>query len=249
MVFAVIVGLATMPSAASADGGAYISLDETYYAVGSTAVGTTYVAIPKSQRSLLDRGPFYAYVMDDRSSIRAGAPLPSSAVRVGEFTVHPEEGVFEFDTRFTVDPSLSPGWHNLGFCNDPCTIAGFREPLTGVFSVVETQREADLLIENGKLQSRLAGAHRDLSKAERQLDAARQDLADADREAARSTDQIFLLQDELTAAQADAADAHERSDTEHRAALIVAIELLVGALVMLVLIRKRRFARRDIAVT
>jgi hypothetical protein len=166
-VFAIVAALVGIPSTASADGGAYIDLDETYYVTGSTAVARTYVAIPKSKRSWLEHGPFYAYVTDSRSWIRAGAPLPSSAVRVGEFTFHQEDGSFEFETSFTVGSSLSFGWHNLGLCNDPCTIAGFREPLTGSFSVVETQREADLLIENGKLQGQLVGARRDLSKTER----------------------------------------------------------------------------------
>ena len=249
VVVSLAVAVATLPTVAHADGGAYIDLDQTYYVVGSTAVATTYVAIPKSKRSWLERGPFYAYVMDNRSSIRAGAPLPSSAVRVGEFTFHQEDGSFEFESRFTVSSSLSFGWHNLGLCNDPCTIAGFREPLSGVFSVVETQREADLLIENGRMQGQLVGVRRDLSKAERRLHALSQDLIDADRASARSTDQVYSLQEELASAQAEATAAHERSHTEHRAALIVAIELLMGAVVLVVLLRKRRYARRGVAVT
>jgi hypothetical protein len=238
VVFAVVAALVGVPSVAEADGGAYISLDKTYYVVGSTAVAKAYVAIPKSKRSLLSRGPFYAYVMDEGSSLRIGT-IPANAVRVGTFTVHPEGSAFEFEARFTVT-SVSLGWHTLAFCNDPCTISGFREPLTGSLYVVETQREAELLIENGKLQGQLSGTKRQLSKAQRELETARHDLADADQKATRSLGQVWELKSGLAAANDEAAQLRERSATEHRAALVLAAELALGIAVLVLLKRRRR---------
>ena len=239
MVTAVIVAI---PSAALADGGAYVSLDQTYYVPGDTAVATTYVTIPKSKRGLLTRGPFYAYVLDNRDWVNTGQPIPSGAVRVGTFTAHQEDGSFEFQASFTVPP-LSAGWHHLALCNDPCTIDGFREPLRGQFSVVETEREAELLIENGRLHGQLSAAHRDLSKTQRQLDAAQLDVSAAQRDASESGDQVLALRSELTSAQAETDAVRSRTDTEHRAALIVASEVLIGVLCVVGLRRTRRFRR------
>ncbi len=208
---------------------------------------TANAAIPKSRRPMLERGPFYAYVLDGDAWIRAGRPLPSSAVQVGSFTVQHDHGWFTFESRFTM-PSLSQGWHHLGFCNDPCTIDGFREPLRGMFSVVATHREGALLAENNRLHYRLAGARHDLSKMERQRNDARRDLADADREAGRSADRIVVLGTQLAAAQEDAAAAHERSDTEHRAALILTVEFAIGLVALLVVTRRRRLTRTAVAV-
>jgi hypothetical protein len=195
-----VAALIGVSSPAWADGGAYINLDQTYYLAGDSAVATTYVAIPKSKTGWLDRGPFYAYVLDDGSSLRAGAPIPAGALRVGTFTVKHDSGSYELETRFTM-PVLSPGWHTLNVCNDPCTITGFQEPLTGSFFVVQTEREAALLIENGKLRGQLAGERRDLSKAEKALAASRKGLADQTRQAAaRQT----ALESQLAAAETTA---------------------------------------------
>jgi hypothetical protein len=251
VVGAIVAAIVGLPSAAGADGGAYFSLDETYYVAGDTAVASTYVWIPASRAPLLDRGPFYAYVLDQRSSLRAGSPIPPDAVRVGVFTVVHEDGSYELETRFTM-PSLAPGWHSLQFCNDPCTITGFREPLEGSFYVVETAREAALLIENGKLRGQLAGAHRETAKTERTLSSVRQDLADAESEATRSADQLSLLESQLATAQADAAREQAASDTQRRAALIVGIELALGGIALVLLTRRRRAGSStpgDVAIT
>jgi hypothetical protein len=249
-IVAALVGIS--PAASSADGGAYISLDETYYVVGDTAVATAYVAIPNSRVSVLDRGPFYAYILDDGSSLRAGSPIPSNAIRVGAFSVTREDGAYEFEARFTM-PALAHGWHSLRSCNEPCTITGFREPLEGSFYVVETEREAALLIENGRLQGQLAGARRDTAKAERALESMRNNLADADQRVATSVDEILQLRSQLATASADAASAQSRSDTERRAALVVASELALGCVALMLLARRRRMRRsairKDVAVT
>jgi hypothetical protein len=234
--------LLAIPSSAHADGGAYISLNKTYYVAGDTAVATGYVAIPKSKRSLIGHGPFYAYAMDNRTWLRTGQPIPAAATRLGTFTVHPEQGWFEFEARFTV-PSLSFGWHHLALCNDPCTIDRFREPLRGQFAVVETAREAQLLIQNGRLHGQLSAARRNVSKVEDRLEESDRDLATAMRAASRSGDEILALRAQVITAQEDAAAVHARVATEHRAATIVAVELMLGALALLVVRRMRATGR------
>ena len=52
-----------------------------------------------------------------------------------------EDESYEFKTDFTV-PDLDPGLYEIGVCNDPCTISGFREALGGSLAIVETRREA-----------------------------------------------------------------------------------------------------------
>src|SRR6185436_13867917 len=54
------------PSAAWADGGAYLDLDRTHYLPGQTARAEGYVSIPRAKRFLLERGPFYVFVVPER---------------------------------------------------------------------------------------------------------------------------------------------------------------------------------------
>jgi hypothetical protein len=229
-----VVALATVaiPTVARADGGAYFSLNETYYVAGDPAVATTYVAIPKSKRSELDRGPFYAYLADDGTWIRPERSLPASAVRVGTFDVHEEHGSFEFETRFIV-PAISSGWHTLQLCNAPCTITGFRESLTGSFYVVQTRREADLMIENGKLRGQLAGTRRDEAKAERALDEARQEASTQAHVASAAQQEVGALRQQLAAAHGDADAVRVRAADERRLAIALIVVVLVGSIVLL----------------
>jgi hypothetical protein len=243
VVVAVAMAIVGVSAPAHADGGAYFSLDETYYVAGDRAVATTYVAIPKSRASWLDRGPFYAYAMDDGSSLRAGAPPPAGALRVGTFSVKHEDGSYELEAEFTM-PVLTPGWHTLNLCNDPCTITGFREPLTGSFYVVQTQREAALMVENGKLRGQLAGARRDVSKTERTLQTVREDLAGMK---ARSADRVAELETRLAAATA-MPNAPEGLDP--RLAMVLGAALAVAVLSLALRIQRvRRRAGPEILST
>jgi hypothetical protein len=125
-----------MPTEASADGGAYIDLDRTHFLVGSTGHAEIYVSVPASKQGLFERGPFYLYVTPGRSPVTEGRPLPSTAVRLATMTIeHDRRTAFELSASFTV-PDLPGDYYALGVCNDPCTISGFREPLTGEISIV-----------------------------------------------------------------------------------------------------------------
>src|SRR5262245_48792675 len=155
------------PADVSADGGAYIDLDRTHFLVGSAGHAETYVSVPAAKQHLFDRGPFFLYVTPNRSLVTEGEAPPSSAVRVATMTIEHDRGTaFELSASFTV-PDLPGDFYALGVCNDPCTISGFREPLTGTISIVQTAREADLLNEQQRLTGRIYGLKRDMRKQER----------------------------------------------------------------------------------
>jgi hypothetical protein len=128
------------PSVAGANGGAYLEFDQTYYLSGDAGHAETYVSIPAGKEHLLDEGPFYVFALPQGRSLEEGLPIPPGAVRLGTVSVAEEDGAYELSIEFMV-PALDPGGYGIGVCNDPCTISGFREPLTGVVSIVRTARE------------------------------------------------------------------------------------------------------------
>jgi hypothetical protein len=163
------------PTGAEANGGAYLEFDRTYYLAGDSGHAVTYVSLPASKEHLLEEGPFYVFALPAGATLREGRPIPSSAIRLGIVTVTEEDEAYEFTTEFTV-PELDPGFYEIGVCNDPCTISGFRESLGGSLSIVETRREAHLLTTNDRLRGELFGARREVRRAERRLTAAAGEL-------------------------------------------------------------------------
>ena len=104
LAMAAVVVAALIPATwADADGGAYVELQRTHYLPGQTAVGETYISVPRSDQDQLDRGPFYAYVVPKGSSVSEGKPIPDGVIRVGTFSVERSEGTsFELRISFTV---------------------------------------------------------------------------------------------------------------------------------------------------
>jgi hypothetical protein len=161
----VIGATLALPLDAAADGGAYIELDRTHYLPGETAVGIGYAAIPEARQDLFERGPFYVYVVPNREWIQEGRPLPDGVIRVGTATIERDSGTtFRIGVSFTV-PYVTGDYYNLQLCNDPCTIAGFREPLSAWMSIVQTPREAQLLNEQDELQRKNWSLRRQVRKA------------------------------------------------------------------------------------
>jgi hypothetical protein len=206
--------LVVMPADASANGGSYLEFDRTHYLPGDTGVAIAYVSVPPNKVSLFDRGPFFLFAVPD-GTLREGMPIPAAAIRLGTFTIREEENdSYELRATFTT-PRLDSGLYFMGFCNDPCTIAGFREPLVGTISIVATRREGELLTANATLRGKLFGARREARKAERRLEQAQSDLdtqlafgaGERDRMSAR----IESLERQLTAARAHIAAGAGRS--------------------------------------
>lgn len=152
---------------ARADGGAYLDLDRTHYLPGQTAWFEGYVSIPRAKQDLIERGPFYVFVVPPRTAVTEGRPIPAEAVRAGTASIERDRGsVFELHGSFVV-PELAGRSYGLSVCNDPCTISGFREPITGTISIVATAREGELLTEVSHLNGRNWSLRRQVRKGER----------------------------------------------------------------------------------
>ena len=231
IVAATMATMALAPGVASANGGAYIEFEGTHHLPGEQVTGEVSVSIPQGERDLLGRGPFYAYLLPGNAFIEAGRPIPPGAIRVGTFTVEPGGGMqTRLRVSFTV-PEVTGDYYQVGLCNDPCTIDGFGETVSGSVSIVATVREASLLTENGKLHARAAGLERDLRKAvksaEEQAAVTSSALAESQAEGQALHSQVRSLEANLAAAQETAADAEGRLPLEPWVAVAIAVAIAV----------------------
>ena len=233
-----------LPSPSLANGGAYIALDGTHYEPGSAAVATAYVSVPKGKQGLLEHGPFYAYVLQGNAQIREGEPIPDGAVRVGTFTIERERPTqFELAVEFTV-PELDGDFYSVQMCNDPCTLSGLREPLYGSISIVATPREAELLVEQARLNRRFFHLRRDARQAEKQMEELRGTLAQAEADNARLAEMVNDVR------QGPVPAAVERSTTSRRPLIDAwAAALVAAAVVALALAVARRRRRSPLIAT
>ncbi len=235
LVLMTITVVALTAPRASANGGAYIEFEGTHHLPGEQVTGTVYVSIPAGKMDLLDRGPFYAYVLPSGTAIDPGRGLPTGAIRVGTFTIEQEKGQTELKVTFTV-PQTEGDYYSFGLCNDPCTLNGFGEPVSGVLSVVATEREAALLGDVSTLHSQLAGLKRELRKREKGADEELASISDAldESEAMRQalTAQVSTLERQVAAADAATEEAAGRPLVHPWAAAAVAIGLIALAFVL-----------------
>lgn len=205
-----LAALITAPGAAAANGGAYLELNKAHYLPGERGTAITYVTIPERRAAILDHGPYYLFALPDRASLEEGEPIPMGAVRLGTFSIAEERHQYELTATFTV-PQLASDFYSLGVCNDPCTVSGFREALSGQISVVATEREADLLNENSRLSNRIYQLRVDVRHAQHKLRKAEADsewdLANAEAQRNGLRDEIARLERSLAAAEQRATDA------------------------------------------
>jgi hypothetical protein len=246
-----------LPIEAAADGGAFIEFrggsgsgaGGTHFLPGDVATGTGYVFVPERWQDLLDRGPFYVYVVTE-GFIREGRPLPQGAMRVGTATIeHDSRTSFLVRMSFQV-PDVPGDYYNIQICNDPCTISGFREPLTGSMSIVQTSREAQLLNQQQKLWGENWSLERQLRKANKANGELTAGLEQSNRSNIELTAEIGRLEGALDdATDADPAASASQVDAgrplvEAWALVAIVVALLVAfASVALGLI----FSRRDAA--
>jgi uncharacterized coiled-coil protein SlyX len=224
------------PLAARADGGAYIVFDRTHYLPGETATGEAYVYLEKQHQGLLDRGPFNVYLLTDGAIVRRGHPIPAGAIRVGTFSVEPSRPEwFEMKVSFTV-PDLAGDFYPVVACNDPCTTPGFKEPLSGLISVVQTAREGALLTQRQRLLGRVYSLRRKGKKSERALAELNDQLVETNRVRSTMASEMRDLQDRLAAATAAAsANARDRAPRpllapEFGVALVLLLLFLAAAI-------------------
>jgi hypothetical protein len=200
LVIALLVASTFAPPSANADGGAYLEFDRTYYLPGEMARVEAYVRVPRRKLSLFDRGPFLVYAVPKGSSLVEGRPIPAGAVRLATLAIDRAGRDQGLSATFHV-PDLAWGYHQVEVCNDPCTLAGFREPLTGGFSVVATARERTLLRKNGRLTSRAFLLRRQVRKADRRIDDLQQQLEWGISDRGRLAAKIDRLERTLAVAQ------------------------------------------------
>lgn len=239
---AIAGALLVVPTEAAANGGSYLEFDRTYYVPGDEGVAVAYVSVPKKHEDLFERGPFYLFAVPDGLAIREGRAIPSGTVRLGTFAIEEEQaGSYELRAVFTA-PQLAAGSYDMALCDDPCTTAGFGEVLTGSISIVATRREAQLLIQNDRLRSRLSGAKREARKAERRLAATEDELetqlASGSSERAELSAEIERLETQLAAARARASTLDGRTPFDP---WVVGAILLVTFVAAVLAFRRRRY--------
>lgn len=200
LVIALLVASTFAPPSANADGGAYLEFDRTYYLPGQVATVEAYVRVPRRKLHLFDRGPFLLFAVPKGSSLVEGRPIPAGAVRLATLAIDRAGRDQGLSATFHV-PDLAWGYHQVEVCNDPCTLAGFREPLTGGFSVVATARERTLLRKNGRLTSRAFLLRRQVRKADRRIDDLQQQLEWGISDRGRLAAKIDRLERTLAVAQ------------------------------------------------
>ena len=232
VVVTALMAIGLTPSVASANGGAYIEFKGTHHLPGEQVTGEVYVSIPQNRLDLLDRGPFYAYLLSGNDFIEEGRPIPADAIRVGTFVVEKAATEAELTISFTV-PDVVGDYYQVRFCNDPCTLTGFGEPISGSISIVATAREAKLLTSNGRLHSQLYDLKRDLRKteksAEEQAAVTSGELAESEASGQALTSRVNTLENDLAAAQAAAEEAAGRPLIHPWAAAAIAVALVAAA--------------------
>ncbi|MEO8424681.1 MAG: hypothetical protein ABI595_12335 [Actinomycetota bacterium] len=229
------------PVAARADGGAYIEFEKTHYLPGETATGEAYVYLQKQHQGLLDRGPFYAYLLTDGQFVERGEPIPSGAIRLGTFDVEESRPKwFELTVSFTV-PNLTGDFYSIAVCNDPCTIWGFKEALSGLVSIVQTPREGALLTQRQRLYGRIYAVRRQEKKAERALAELNEQFGANDRVRSAMASEMSAMEDRLAAATAAASgNARDRTPRPLLAPQIgIALVLVLLVLAAAVAARRR----------
>jgi hypothetical protein len=232
----VLAGVSVVSAAtpATADGGgAYLNFDRTNYLPGQTAVGRTSVAIPLGQRSVLDEGPFYAYLVTGERWPTAGRALPGDVLRIGTFAFHHRTGArFDLVARLTI-PDIRGDFYWVSLCNDPCTVNGFSQPVMGYLSIVQTEREARLLAQVRHRTARIADLRRQLRANTKELSTMSSTLTVVENDDRRMNAQVGRLTDAVAAARA-------RRPLLDTPAIVAAALLLVLAAAVTLFGRRRR---------
>jgi hypothetical protein len=229
---ALMAGVLVLPAQiAGADGGSYFDFrgprSGSHFLPGDGMSATAFVSIPEQHQDLLDRGPFYLFLASAGHSIREGRPLPEGTIRLGTAAIeHDSRTTFRITTNFTV-PDVPGDLYTVWFCNEPCTVSGFREPLWGQVSIVQTLREASLLNEQQRLFGKNWHLRRQVRKAERQAEELQASIGalEADRDAL--IEENANLKDDLARAERRPVNAG-RPLVEGWALVAIAIALLVS---------------------
>jgi hypothetical protein len=227
----------TSASACSAYCGLFFELNRTSYVPGEAATASGTVWVPENkQEGLLAKGPFYAWLVPQGSSLREGRAAPAGAMNVGALDVTTTKKSVVLAIRFDM-PQLRSGWYTLAVCNDPCTQIGLGQSIEGTFFAAATPLERKLLIQQEGLQQRVWALQRDSRKADKQLAETRAELEAAATALADTRIEAAGLRDDLAAARQVPAPASPLVD----AWAVVVAAAVIGAAIVL----RRRRGRGD----
>lgn len=248
LMVAAIGALVAFPAGAAADGGSFLEFSRTHHMPGQAAEASTIVFVPVKNQGVFDRGPFYGFVLPPGTVIEEGHPLPSGAINVGAFSIK-RLSREEFGVRlsFTV-PDVPGRLYTVGMCNLPCTVAGFREPLSAVLSVVQTQREAELLTTQSRLRATISNLRQDLEEATDRTSSLTNLLHYERAGAHKLTKEITRLEGEVERTRAEvtaARSARPLIDVWPAIGIGLALSLVAGAIVF----RRRRPAILEVPDT
>jgi hypothetical protein len=187
------------PAAPAAAGGAVFQFAKEYYSPGDVVEGSTSVWMGRDAMSLLDQGPFEAYLVPSDRWIDPPR-IPAGSVHVGtvDFSV---TGIKEAIARVSfVVPEVQSATYSISYCNDPCTVADVGDLVGGWFKVAEDDDEAALLAKVSRLEvrnSQKAFRLAELERETRQIDRLRDAVAAAETQASEMQREVVQLAGEL----------------------------------------------------
>jgi len=233
-----------LPGSAEA-GGSPFWPDRDHYAVGDPVSLSGDVCETGQLSGTMRDGPYFLYLL--RQQWNQPGPPPPSAIQVAPIEI---EGTDGCDLRahavFTV-PDVEPGFWQLSYCNDPCSVNGLGDMMTFGFFVGSTPLEAALLSRVDHLQRSvddLSRRARDLRSSRRTLDLTTARLEHAHAELVAVQDQADLLSTQLADARRRTVDMRNRLDgavfAPSRLALAIALSVVALLIAILLLLLRRR---------
>ena len=231
---------ASLATPAGANGGAYIELDRTYYLPGASVSATSLVYVPDRKVDLLERGPFWLYAVPRGSQVAPGRPIPSAVTALAPLTIRADgKETYELTATFTM-PSLPAGEYRVSVCNEPCTLSGFGEPLSGTFFAAQTQAEIDLRTRNEQLAAEVSNLERVARKHAKEFEELELAMVTAQRERDDARLEVVELRERLESASLAGVPARPLID--RWTAILVALGLVVLAAALVIRRRGRAIA-------
>lgn len=247
LVVAAALGVALLPTSASAGGGWSIPGRSAYVPAEVAIVQGTFSESTTGEASA--KGPYIAYLLPANRWIQ-GHRVPEAAIPVDQVMITPTNGdVFLARVEFRV-PDLPAGLYHIQYCNDPCTgytVVGLGDLIgSESFAIATTPAEGRLLMLVHRLRSKIDGVtYRLRRQAAAQVRGVERELT-----AARGLQTIAEVRvREVTETLRTTSTALESVRSTVAAAFVIAsgLALIVIALLVMLLVTARRLraARLD----
>ena len=140
-------------------------------------------------------------------------------------------------------PDVTGDFYSVVMCNDPCTTQGFKEPIIGYISIVETAREGTLLTQNQRLSNQIYALRRAGKKQDKAMAELQGQFDALDRVRSSMATELSAMEDRLAADAAAASTTRERRPRPLLAPSTgIVLVLALFALAALIVGRKQRRA-------